>query len=500
MSFFDPKNVFTALFALAALGWAGYAVFIHGAPDKVARAPAPKPANTRVAPSSFALKPSRLLKIRKLLTDGRIDELETLLTGLQDQFEAGKIDEREVSRAFDAFATSDPALAGPLDEWNRTRPNSFAAPLARARYFRALAWMSRGAASAGKTPKERFAAMWSYLRRARPDVIRAHDRRPRLTAAAPSLVQIDYHLREGGEVRDRLAQLQRQYPCSMLIHWAILPYLQPRWSGSLRRLDRYAENVAKQCPEHKSVLGYRDAARSYIERDRGNVQEAVRYLTAALRHHPEAEGYYYSRALRYLRLKQEDKALSDFARAFALNPEHTGVLNEIASILFTRGQKEEAMRLWQRALALDPYEPDTLIDRAIHLIYADNNPAAWYEMAIADLDKAKRYFGGDMQKLYNLRSTAHQRRVSLKDGIAVLRRDYYANPRNEAAFVYYETHLTARFRCSRADEFRALIKHCAKHGHCNGTKVYMLTVTLERLLKRKHCGSKASTAKPQEIQ
>jgi tetratricopeptide (TPR) repeat protein len=499
MSFFDPKNVLTALFALAAVAWAGYAVFFHGAPDKVARAPAPKAANTRVAPSNFALKPSRLLKIRKLLTDGRIDELEALLTGLQKRFEADEIDDREVSRAFDAFATSDPALAGPLDEWNRTRPNSFAAPLARARYFRALAWKARGVRIAAATPKERFAAMRTYLRRARADAIRAYDLRPRLTAAAPTMIQVVYHLREGGVLHERITHLQQQFPCSMLMHWAVLPYLQPRWGGSLKQIDEYTATVARRCPKHKEVLSYREIARAYIDIDRNDRRAAIRRFTAALRQNPWP-GYYYSRAMQHSALKERNEALSDFGRAFALNPEHIGALSEIANILFMRGRKKEAMRLWERALALDPYEPDTLIDRAAHLIYHEGNPAAWYEMAIADLEKAKRYFGGDLQKLQRMQSTARQRRVSLKDGIAVLRREYYANPRNEAAFVYYETHLTARFRCSRADEFRALIKHCAKHGHCNGTKVYMLTVTLERLLKRKQCGSKASTAKPHEIQ
>jgi len=499
MSFFDPKNVLTALFALVAVAWAGYAVFIHGASNEAAKAPTAKTAAKPAGPFRFALKPSRSLKIRKLLMDGRIDELEALLTGLQKRFEADEIDDREVDRAFGAFATSDPALKNPLDVWNRTRPNSFAAPLARARYFRTLAWKARGVAIAAATPKERFEAMRTYLRRARADAVRALDLRPRLTAAAPTMIQVVYHLRDEGVIRERITHLQKQYPCSMLMHWQVLPYLQPRWGGSLKQIDEYTATVARRCPKHKEVLSYREIARAYIDIDRNDRRSAIRRFTAALRQNPWP-GYYYSRAMQYAALKERNEALSDFARAFALNPEHTGVLNEIASILFTRGQKEEAMRLWQRALALDPYDPDTLIDRAIHLIYADNNPAAWYEMAIADLDKAKRYFAGDMQKLYNLRSTAHQRRVSLKDGIAVLRRDYYANPRNEAAFVYYETHLTARFRCSRADEFRALIKHCAKHGHCNGTKVYMLTVTLERLLKRKHCGSKASTAKPQEIQ
>jgi tetratricopeptide (TPR) repeat protein len=484
VSFFEPKNLLTGLLALVGCAWAGYAIFIHD--------PSGKAAGTTAAPSEFALKPSRQLEIRALLIDGKIDQLEKLLTGLQDQFERKDIDGYQVSYAFSAFETSDPAIEGPLDKWNRARPNSFAAALARARYQVALAWLSRGTAITRETPKARFAAMYAHLRRARADVIRAHTLRPRLIAAVPTMIEAAYHLNSSGELRKRIGELGHRYPCSALLHWAVLPYLQPKWSGSLARIDAYTAYVSNHCPHRNDVLIYREVARGDLEYDRGNRRAAIRRYTNALRRF-RAPAYYYMRGKLNYELDLDEAAFADFAHAFALDQEDTRILSSLASVLFLRGRKSEAMRLWRRALALDPYNPKLLMTRAWFLTSADGYPAAWYEMADADLEKARRY-GADRVRIDRMQLTARGKRRALPDGIAFLRRKYYANPRDQAAFVYYLTELRGRFRCSHADELRALLKHCLKFGHCTQSSAHLYNLELERQLKYLHCGGQSANS------
>lgn len=478
MSLLDPKNILTGIFALAATAWAGYAVLFSGGSTPVAVVPPP-------ATTSFALKPSRKLEIRALLTKGRIDQLEALLTGLQDRFEAGTLDEQRVNEAFGAFATSDPALKNPLDAWNSARPNSFAAALARARYFKSLAWKSRGSAVVASTPPKRITAMRDYMRRAQADIMRAYSQRPALIVALPTMIEVSYHLGAPGPLSKPIVELGKRYPCSSILHWTVIFYLQPQWSGSLAKIDAYTAIVTARCPRLKELRAYREVVQGRMEAGKRNTDGALRRYTKALSHRKAAR-YYYYRGMVYRYLKRHDEALVEFARSFALDQDQVQTLTEIAVNLFKRGRKEEALRLWKRALALDPYNPEVLIDRAVNLMRYDNNPAAWYETAMSDLKKAKR-FGDDLAHISRYWYTANMRRLGLADGPALVRHQYYANPKDKKVHGLYVNTLMSRFTCERAAEFRSFLKRCPKIGLCTAGDERIYGHVLKSLVKRRKC-------------
>ncbi len=103
------------------------------------------------------------LELVGLLRAGNFEELEARLTAYQEGFEADRVPEEIVEVAFFVFANSDPRLESSLAQWILLFPNSYAAPLARGVYYWHLAWRARGARYAQETSDLSFAEMRDYL-------------------------------------------------------------------------------------------------------------------------------------------------------------------------------------------------------------------------------------------------------------------------------------------------------------------------------------------------
>lgn len=87
-------------------------------------------------------------------------------------------------------------------------------------------------------------------------------------------------------------------------------------------------------------------------------QAAVEHLTALVENAPDfAEGWN-ARATAWFQLGLYGPAMSDIARALALEPRHFGALSGLAVILEDTGELERAAEIYAAALAIHPQRPD----------------------------------------------------------------------------------------------------------------------------------------------
>src|SRR5215470_7156483 len=112
------------------------------------------------------------------LRNGKFNALDAELLRLETAFEADRRQELAVQAAFEAFASSDPTLEGPLQQWVAGQPKSFAARLARGIYYYHLGALSRGTEAPPATPPQRLAEMARYQLLARDDFQTAIELRP----------------------------------------------------------------------------------------------------------------------------------------------------------------------------------------------------------------------------------------------------------------------------------------------------------------------------------
>jgi tetratricopeptide (TPR) repeat protein len=91
-----------------------------------------------------------------------------------------------------------------------------------------------------------------------------------------------------------------------------------------------------------------------MSRDHDEAQEALPYLNALLELAPNRVDLWLEQGSLYEELERWKEAEQSYRQAIHLQPEHVEALNRLAFLLHAKGQREEAKRLWQRSLELNP--------------------------------------------------------------------------------------------------------------------------------------------------
>ncbi len=106
-----------------------------------------------------------------------------------------------------------------------------------------------------------------------------------------------------------------------------------------------------------------DAMDLLLERGRaamidGDLPQAVEHLTALVDHAPDfAEGYN-ARATAYFQQGAYGPAMADIQQVLLREPRHFGALAGLGLILEETGHAEDALTVYERALAVHPHRPD----------------------------------------------------------------------------------------------------------------------------------------------
>ncbi len=292
--------------------------------------------------------------LRSLLAHKQYAALAGYLAEIVDAFDKNEKYERWPVDAFDAFHSAELALGAELDAWVASDDASFAAHLARARYWVAVGWARRGGAWSKDTAAVELAAMHEAFEHAKPDIDAALARRPRLLPALR--LRIEMASADGShaeKVAARDAALAICPRCSE-IRWTYIENVSPRWGGSYAEMETFAgeSQQAASSSRMKSLLGAADEDRADVARRENRFEEAEALAAAAIE---AGERWEYRIQRARIRIARGDKegAAADLDRAKELRPGSSRMLTERAAALFKLARYDDAGRDMLELLRVD---------------------------------------------------------------------------------------------------------------------------------------------------
>lgn len=395
------------------------------------------------------------LSLAQMLRNGNYPALDNTLARYQRAYESGRVQERVLSVAYQAFESADPELEKGFAAWIARFPRSYSARLARAHYYTHLGWITRGARFSKDTSNQRFEGMKDYFSKAVADLKAVLKLKPRhslayrlfmgIAMAAGSTRTIDALEQRGLAADPNSMEIRRRYLVSLRSRWRRYASMEslralPWWSGVTRGSDtsysrwklalaaiegytRRMEPDAARKPWLKPLLGYADYVRAERLRETGKTDQAVEHYRRALRF-GDFQLYLYGLGRTQYRAGRYRQSLDSFTKALALSPQNPEYLSWRARTRFKLDDRDGAFADWAVALTLDPRNPDILIFKAHALRIVKR-----YREALAELEKATLYGAHEEQvfsmigriQLYNLRQpkkavAAFERATRLRSG------------------------------------------------------------------------------------
>ena len=223
--------------------------------------------------------------ILQLLADGQFDELDQRLNEIDDEVNAQKRPEAKLQQAFNAFATSDPAVVAQLDRWVTERPNSGMALVARGVNRFHLIKITRYA-EAFRTANASFARDLKIKERdAFIDAQKGLGIKEKNPVGFVWSIELFIDWGQPQEVEKWYRIAINDLPASPGIHRAYLsaytPWRQagPSWQDSLVRLKEITESLQKgfgKDPDFAWLAGYLDYVKGETYRLDGQPAEPSR--------------------------------------------------------------------------------------------------------------------------------------------------------------------------------------------------------------------------------
>ena len=322
---------------------------------------------TGTDPYGYSLATADRLEMLELLRGERFEDLDRILTSYQVAFEQDPFKEDRVIDAYRAFQVADPSLTTPLDSWVAGHEGSYCAHLARAMHYDALGWQSRGHAYRRETNEEQIDGMNEAFQQVRAELEAALAIEQDLALAYRLLLFVDT---TGGERSDNKATLERAKAAtadSYWVHSAYMMHLSPRWGGSHKQMQTFAEEVAPLAadnPRYRTFSGRVDRDKGLSHRIDDQFDQALLHYSLALTHGPDPD-YFRGRGETFYRNGQYEEALLDMHSTLAIQPQDHEAMLWAARALARLDRVDEAQASIESARALDPTEPD-YVDWAVH--------------------------------------------------------------------------------------------------------------------------------------
>jgi tetratricopeptide (TPR) repeat protein len=322
-----PKNV--AVLVLATCACIGCEGTTQGQRDEayaIARRLPGVDDSTLMIPTDGALgypsSTTNPLAVRRLLRQGEFDRLDSLLEALADSARRDYRNEYYLFDAYEAMA-GDTSLAQPLGRWERERPTSAPARIAKGAFLADLAWQTRGTAYSRNTPAESIQRMGRLMAQAVSTIDTALDRTPRSAAAYRVLLETAKASGDTALARRYLMKGLEDIPASFSLRRQYMRNLIPRWGGSYDAMRRFADE--SQATEGATNPRLRGLA-GYIALDSAEVLELQGHQLAALAVYDEAiaisdeASFHLERGQLLVRMRRDREAMRDLDRAVAGRP------------------------------------------------------------------------------------------------------------------------------------------------------------------------------------
>jgi len=294
-------------------------------------------------------------KIITLLQNRQYAQLDSIMNRLEKAYKKDFLKEEEAEKAYYAFGRPNPNHEGYYDDWVSKEPGSPFAYLARAEYYDAMGWKSRGGKFADETSNSQFNEMGYYFEKSIDDIKRAMQLDPEIVHSYITLIQISKTMDlAAGPIVEKALSIN---PYSLRVRQVHLMNLLPRWGGSIEAMEAfvaqsrpyYKKNPKLKVLEGRVLAEKGDQARIYEK----NYEKALEYYDAALKH-----GDYFltlkSKGHIHLREKNYSAALYAYKRALRSTPFDVDMLAGCARCTYSLGDKQAAYKYAHAVLDIDP--------------------------------------------------------------------------------------------------------------------------------------------------
>jgi len=392
--------------------------------------------------------------------------------------------------AFNYFRDTTPDLADALDTWVGAQPRSALALVARGHYWYFRGWNRRGLAFISKTSRAQLRDMHRAFRRADADYIAAIAIDPTAKPAYRRLIGI-YAATNRDDAqfaiwRQAIAAGQR----TTKLHKALFNALVPWWSGltgsqsteTIRAIvDEIDTGELQRTGDPVLLRGFPD----WVEAEvlwRSGARSASLEKFKTFIDGPSGLHFLDNYARHLAQERRMAEALTYYVRSLRSEPSFTGVLEDYGRLLTRLKRYGEAQEILDRALSLDPYDPDILLKRAT------------LNMILGDLSAARLDF--ERAQIYGVEKAAS----SADSGLLTVRdhKDlptaaaYYRSliakaPERTNTHYSLGTVLDQLQDCGAIPAYRRYAELCDKNGNCSDYSVRWTKVRWKGLVDRRIC-------------
>ncbi len=320
-----------------------------------------------------------------LLRNKNFSKLETELNTFQENYLADVKNEHNLNTAFNAFYRANPSYESIYNEWIKKFPNSANAFLARGIYFTAMGGSSRGTKYRSDTSKSQIDGMKIFYTKAFNDLEKAKELNSKLLPIY--VYEMTLQIVDGNKANVLALKNSalKTHPYSFSIRSAYLWSLQPRWGGSMEKIENEITTIKPlygKNPLLKTLDDYTSAELGEQALLAQKYQSAVELFTKALRN-GENTWYYSQRGEAYSNLKMRDEALQDLEKSLSLDPNQPHTLSIAAFNYANQFNLLKAIEYLDRSLDAEPND-----EWNVHMRGAYNLNAGRYKEALSDFTKA----------------------------------------------------------------------------------------------------------------
>ncbi len=100
---------------------------------------------------------------------------------------------------------------------------------------------------------------------------------------------------------------------------------------------------------------------------KASYQQSIDYIQSGLKLKPNVPGALFDLGNAYLMLKQNREAIASYEKAYAQDKEYWPAINNVALVKYEQGNIDDAIRLWQTSVAIDPKAAEPKLAVAVAL-------------------------------------------------------------------------------------------------------------------------------------
>jgi len=366
----------------------------------------------------------QVAEMRQYFENQDFEALNLILEDFQNDLEIDTGAEFKVHDAFSIFETTLPHYAKLFEAWLDYSPERYAPYLARAHYYYAKGWQSRGHRIAKDTSAEQMSGMRFYFQKSAADAEAALDINPRLLKAyAVQLCIANITGDNGGEVA-AIGKALDLYPDSFLIRSTYMWANEPRWGGSYAEMEaiaKEAEAYAQDNPALTSLYGfiYCDQGRRMMRRKK--YRQAMAHFNRAISY-GDHWSFYKERARCYhYYLKDPGLALEDIEQSIFIRPTRQESYRLRSKIHYKNKDMENAL---EDLLAAELFKPGDSKTQAWRQWAGKNLMHQGNKVFEADFNQAvEKYnlsisFNPDSAEVYYWRGAAYYRLEQFEPALA----------------------------------------------------------------------------------